>query len=193
VSTTEPEQRGICQHCGMWAYWDGSRWRHKLSHTAACPSGRTTANVDTAQPPVAPFCCNPGEQPDFHDSVCTGPGVPEGFTCSHPSHRPLLNGAHTPDVDHTRGAAEALALVRQQVTAWHELNPLLDGRPAVATVLGILRNVAAEMGIDTREGREEREARRKPTDCPRCGADAPIGAYAVCEPCAVAEGWTMAS
>lgn len=23
---------------------------------------------------------------DFHDSVCTGPGVPAGFTCSHPSH-----------------------------------------------------------------------------------------------------------
>lgn len=23
---------------------------------------------------------------DFHDAVCTGPGVPSGFTCSHPSH-----------------------------------------------------------------------------------------------------------
>lgn len=31
-----------------------------------------------------------GTQPaDVHDSVCTGPGIPAGFTCSHPSHARL--------------------------------------------------------------------------------------------------------
>jgi hypothetical protein len=49
--------------------------------------------------------------------------------------------------------------------------------------------LAAAVDRLTREGREEREARRKPTDCPRCGADAPTGRYGVCEPCADAEGW----
>jgi hypothetical protein len=30
----------------MWAYWDGRRWRHELSKLAACPNGRTVADVD---------------------------------------------------------------------------------------------------------------------------------------------------
>ena len=30
---------------------------------------------------------------DFHDAVCTGPSVPAGFTCSHPSHARLAAGA----------------------------------------------------------------------------------------------------
>jgi hypothetical protein len=29
---------------------------------------------------------------DFHDSVCTGTGVPAGFTCTHPSHARLAAG-----------------------------------------------------------------------------------------------------
>lgn len=41
-----PDQRGLCQHCGMWAYWDGRCWRHELSRLAACPNGRTVADVD---------------------------------------------------------------------------------------------------------------------------------------------------
>lgn len=41
-----PDQRGLCQHCGMWAYWDGRRWRHELNRSAACPNGRTSATVD---------------------------------------------------------------------------------------------------------------------------------------------------
>lgn len=32
----------------------------------------------------------------------------------------------------------------------------------------------------------DRDARRKPTDCPRCGSDAPRRAYDVCGPCGVA-------
>lgn len=46
MSVETPEQRGLCQHCGMWAYWDGSRWRHKISKLAACPNGRTNAAAD---------------------------------------------------------------------------------------------------------------------------------------------------
>lgn len=29
---------------------------------------------------------------DFHDAVCTGPGVPAGFTCTDPSHARLAAG-----------------------------------------------------------------------------------------------------
>lgn len=32
---------------------------------------------------------------DFHDAVCTGPGVPVGFTCAHPSHARLAAGTET--------------------------------------------------------------------------------------------------
>jgi hypothetical protein len=44
----DPDQRGLCQHCGMWAFWDGRRWRHELSKLAACPNGRTSAAADLA-------------------------------------------------------------------------------------------------------------------------------------------------
>lgn len=33
---------------------------------------------------------------DFHDAVCTGPGVPTGFTCSHPTHAARLAAESTP-------------------------------------------------------------------------------------------------
>ena len=55
-----PDQRGICQHCGMWAYWDGRRWRHELSKLAACPTDlresaepTTGDDYDTTLPDLA--------------------------------------------------------------------------------------------------------------------------------------------
>lgn len=55
--------------------------------------------------------------------------------------------APTPDVPYTHGAAEALAEVRRRLDAWDKLHPLHDARPAVATVMGMLRDAAAELGV----------------------------------------------
>lgn len=63
----------------------------------------------------------------------------------------LLNASEldgTPDRTYLRGASEALADVRRQLDAWAKLNPLHDGRPAIATVMGMLRDAAAELGVD---------------------------------------------
>jgi hypothetical protein len=55
-----------CPRCGQEDV-DGVRW------------------VDMVDQCIADVC--PAR--DFHDAVCTGPGVPAGFTCSHPQHARL--------------------------------------------------------------------------------------------------------
>lgn len=60
----------------------------------------------------------------------------------------LLAHDGTPDVTYLRGARDALAEVRRQLTAWVNLNPLSVARPAAATVMGMLRVAAAELGVD---------------------------------------------
>ena len=52
----------------------------------------------------------------------------------------------TPDVDHARGAAEALAHVRRQVEAWSEWSSGV--KLSQALVLDMLHNAAAELGVD---------------------------------------------
>lgn len=70
-----------------------------------------------------------------------------------------------------------------------ELPPDPDGRRAddqliahvdSAAPAGWAYRVCALLNAD------DREARREPTDCPRCGSDAPRRAYDVCGPCGVA-------
>ena len=54
----------------------------------------------------------------------------------------LLNDAHTPDVDHTRGAAEALAAVADRIAD-------LDGTHITMRALRqVLETAAAEIGVD---------------------------------------------
>lgn len=54
---------------------------------------------------------------------------------------------HTPDVDHTRGAAEALAHIRYLLNHWSRLHGA-DAPPTQGTVMGWLRTTAAELGVD---------------------------------------------
>ena len=54
----------------------------------------------------------------------------------------LLNDAHTPDVDHTRGAAEALAVVADRIAD-------LDGTEITMRALRqVLEAAAAEIGVE---------------------------------------------
>lgn len=85
----------------------------------------------------------------------------------------LLNGARTPDVDHTRGAAEALAHVRRQLDTWAKLGP--HETVTVAGVHGMLRVAAAELGVDEQASPHPGETWRWPTECARC--DQPIGPW----------------
>ena len=64
------------------------------------------------------------------------------------------------------------------------------GRPDHDCTRGHLVAVVVDGGMELAErivrllNAEEREARRKPTDCPRCGADVPLVPGGVCQPCA---------
>lgn len=71
------------------------------------------------------------------------------------------------------------------------------GRPDHDCTRGHLVAVVVDGGEELAErivqalNREERILRRSPSDCPRCGEAAPIIAWGVCRPCAVAEGWGL--
>lgn len=105
-------------------------------------------------------CTNDGDHPGHErcaQRVATvDSGAPKGIAqriCA------LLNGdqaridsdgfcnGHTPDVDHTRGAAEALALVRRRLTLWDQMRDSGE-RLDPELAFGILRAAAVELGVD---------------------------------------------
>lgn len=77
----------------------------------------------------------------------------------------LLAHDGTPDVTYLRGARDALAEVRRQLTAWLRVNDWsdTDDRPSPGVVDGMLRAAAAELGVDEDAPAAPRAA--KPWEC----------------------------
>lgn len=68
-----------------------SRMRANLLRAGWLEGGRPTAAAYAALGLPEPAAEHQARlaADDFHDAVCTGPGAPAGFTCSHPSHSRL--------------------------------------------------------------------------------------------------------
>lgn len=94
----------------------------------------------------------------------------------------------TLDVDHTGGAAEALAHVRRQLDAWIGLHG--DGEClGSATVRGMLRVAAAELGVDEHDRADPGLDPDVTHICPRCNSEyaSEITAAHCCKPAFRAE------